>query len=246
MWNRLIAVVEEQAQALLRTAFGAVAREAGDLSAGVYDRGGRMLAQAVTGTPGHVNTMATAVGHFLDRFPLDDHAAGRRLRHQRPLARHRPSVRLRRGHAGVRGRPSRSRSSPRPATRSTSAASASPPMRARCSRKASASRTCRLRRGGRLNDDLLAIILANSRNPVEARGDLLSLVSCNDVGAARLLDMMARVRARRRSTSLREHILDAVAQGDPRGDRAPAATASWRARDAARRLRGADRAAGRA
>ena len=71
MWNRLIAVVEEQAQALLRTAFGAVAREAGDLSAGVYDRFGRMLAQAVTGTPGHVNTMATAVGHFLARFPLE-------------------------------------------------------------------------------------------------------------------------------------------------------------------------------
>ena len=68
MWNRLIAVVEEQAQALLRTAFGAVAREAGDLSAGVYDRLGRMLAQAVTGTPGHVNTMAIAVGHFLARF----------------------------------------------------------------------------------------------------------------------------------------------------------------------------------
>src|SRR5258705_10525337 len=28
-----------------------------------------MLAQAVTGTPGHVNTMATAVAHFLERFP---------------------------------------------------------------------------------------------------------------------------------------------------------------------------------
>ncbi|NBS97072.1 MAG: hydantoinase B/oxoprolinase family protein, partial [Betaproteobacteria bacterium] len=76
MWNRLISVVEEQAQALLRTAFGSVAREAGDLSAGVYDTQGRMLAQAVTGTPGHVNTMAVAVGHFLDRFPLNSLSAG--------------------------------------------------------------------------------------------------------------------------------------------------------------------------
>ena len=33
MWNRLIAVVEEQAQTILRTAFGSVVREAGDLSA---------------------------------------------------------------------------------------------------------------------------------------------------------------------------------------------------------------------
>src|SRR5207249_2384068 len=71
MWNRLIAVVEEQAQALLHTAFGAITREAGDLSAGVYDTGGRMLAQAVTGTPGHVNTMAAAVRHFLDRYPIE-------------------------------------------------------------------------------------------------------------------------------------------------------------------------------
>ena len=31
---------------------------------------------------------------------------------------------------------------------------------------------------------MFAIILANSRNPVEARGDILSLVSCNDVGGA--------------------------------------------------------------
>ena len=37
MWNRLIAVVEEQVQSLLRTAFGTITREAGDLSAGVYD-----------------------------------------------------------------------------------------------------------------------------------------------------------------------------------------------------------------
>ncbi len=51
MWNRLIAVVEEQAQAILRTAFGSVVREAGDLSAGVYDLEGHMLAQAVTGPP---------------------------------------------------------------------------------------------------------------------------------------------------------------------------------------------------
>ena len=65
MWNRLISVVEEQAQALVRTAFSTSVREAGDLSAGVYNETGEMLAQAVTGTPGHVNAMADAVGHFI-------------------------------------------------------------------------------------------------------------------------------------------------------------------------------------
>src|SRR5260221_5053568 len=71
VWNRLLAIVEEQAQTLMRTAFSSTVREAGDLAAGVFDRSGRMVAQAVTGTPGHVNTMAEAVGHFLERYPLD-------------------------------------------------------------------------------------------------------------------------------------------------------------------------------
>lgn len=65
MWNRLISVVEEQALTLIRTAFSTSVREAGDLSAGVFDREGRMLAQAVTGTPGHVNSMAESVVHFI-------------------------------------------------------------------------------------------------------------------------------------------------------------------------------------
>ncbi|WP_099827880.1 hydantoinase B/oxoprolinase family protein [Oceaniglobus indicus] len=72
MWNRLISVVEEQAQALIRTAFSPSVREAGDLSAGVYDADGRMLAQAVTGTPGHVNAMADAVAHFIRRIGPDN------------------------------------------------------------------------------------------------------------------------------------------------------------------------------
>ncbi len=72
MWNRMISVVEEQAQALVRTAFSTSVREAGDLSAGVYDTAGRMLAQAVTGTPGHVNAMAEAVGHFIRRIGRDN------------------------------------------------------------------------------------------------------------------------------------------------------------------------------
>lgn len=72
MWNRLISVVEEQALTLLRTAFSTSVREAGDLSAGVYDASGQMLAQAVTGTPGHVNTMAEAVGNFIDAIPRQE------------------------------------------------------------------------------------------------------------------------------------------------------------------------------
>ena len=72
LWNRLIAIVEEQAQTLMRTAFNPIVRESGDLSAGLFDLKGRMIAQAVTGTPGHVNTMANSVRYFLEQYPLED------------------------------------------------------------------------------------------------------------------------------------------------------------------------------
>lgn len=72
MWNRLLAIVEEQAQTLIRTSFSTTTREGGDVSAGVYDRTGRMLAQAETGTPGHINSMARAVPHFIAKIGYDN------------------------------------------------------------------------------------------------------------------------------------------------------------------------------
>ena len=75
-WNRLIGVVNEQATALQRTSFTSIVREAGDLSAGVFDRRGLMVAQAVTGTPGHINSMALAMKHFLAAYPLETLAPG--------------------------------------------------------------------------------------------------------------------------------------------------------------------------
>jgi len=71
MWNRLIAVVNEQATALMRTSFTTIVRESGDLSAGVFDTHGNMIAQAVTGTPGHINAMATCIHYFLGVYPAE-------------------------------------------------------------------------------------------------------------------------------------------------------------------------------
>jgi len=76
MWDRLLAIVEEQAQVLIRTAFSPIVRECGDISAGIFDVDGRMLAQAVTGTPGHINTMAAAVSKMLPYFPLAEMRPG--------------------------------------------------------------------------------------------------------------------------------------------------------------------------
>src|SRR4051812_43431907 len=69
LWNRLLAVVNEQQVALMRTAFSTVVRETQDLACGVFDARGRMIAQSLTGTPGHINAMATGVRHFLAAYP---------------------------------------------------------------------------------------------------------------------------------------------------------------------------------
>ncbi len=71
LWNRLISVVNEQATALMRTSFTTIVRESGDLSAAVFDPRGAMIAQAVTGTPGHINSMATCIKHFLREYPAE-------------------------------------------------------------------------------------------------------------------------------------------------------------------------------
>jgi len=192
MWNRLLAVVEEQAQALLRTAFGSVAREAGDLSAGVYDLQGRMLAQAVTGTPGHVNSMALAVGHFMQRFALATMKRGDVFITNDPW--------MGTGHLFdyVVVTPVFAPGAEQPVALFASTCHTIDVGGVGFSAEARSvfeEGTCiphlRLAAGGQLNEDLMAVIQANSRNPVEARGDILSLVSANEVGAARLVEMMA-------------------------------------------------------
>ena len=65
LWSNLIGIVSEQARALQRIAFSPIVREAGDLANGLFDRRARMVAQAVTGTPGHINSLAAAAGNLL-------------------------------------------------------------------------------------------------------------------------------------------------------------------------------------
>ncbi len=71
LWQSLIATVNEQAKALQRAAFSPIVREAGDLANAVFDRRGRMVAQAVTGTPGHINSLAIGAANILAEYPVD-------------------------------------------------------------------------------------------------------------------------------------------------------------------------------
>ena len=68
LWQSLISTVNEQARALQRSAFSPIVSEAGDLANAVFDQRGRMVAQAVTGTPGHINSLAIGASKMLEEI----------------------------------------------------------------------------------------------------------------------------------------------------------------------------------
>lgn len=76
IWNRLLSVANEQQDALIRTAFSTIVRESQDLACGMFDTKGRMIAQSISGTPGHINAMATSMKHFLAAFPAEKLSPG--------------------------------------------------------------------------------------------------------------------------------------------------------------------------
>lgn len=188
-WNRLIAVVEEQAQTMIRTAFSTTVREAGDLSAGIFDLQGRMLAQAVTGTPGHVNSMMESVGHFLAKFPAETMRPGDHYitndpwlgtGHLHDLTVVSPAFRQGKivglfantahvidvGGLGMG-----------PEGRSVFEEGMYIPI-VKCFDQ------------GRANETFFDFIRAGSRTPVELEGDVYSLCACNDAGIKRLVEML--------------------------------------------------------
>ncbi len=189
MWNRLISVVEEQALTLLRTAFSTSVREAGDLSAGVFDPAGRMLAQAVTGTPGHVNTMAEAVLHFIaeigrdNMFPGDTYVTNdpwKGTGHLHDITMVSPSFlgdqlvgffacTAHVVDVGGRGFGADGKSVYEEGIQI-------PIMK--------------FAERGVVNADLVRILRANVREPDQVVGDFYSLAACNDVGHRRLIAMM--------------------------------------------------------
>ena len=189
MWSRLLSVVEEQARTLVRTAFSTPVREAGDLSAGVFDLSGRMLAQAVTGTPGHVNAMAASVGFFLRDHPVETLEEGDVLVTNDPWEGT--------GHlndftvvtpAFLEGRP----------VALFAATSHIADVGGR-GFGADANQVYEeglripigyLIRAGEVDGTLMRMVRANVREPDVAQGDLYSLAACNRTGCDRLIAMM--------------------------------------------------------
>ena len=195
MWNRLLAVVEEQGQALIRAAFGPIVRESGDSSAGIFDVHGQMRAQAVTGTPGHINTMAEAVKNLLERFPIQNMRPGDIYMTNDPW--------LASGHLNdfLLMMPVFHKGTVVGFTSCTShlvdlGGQGMGPEGSDIYDEGIRIPPCKLLDKGEINGLLMDIVKANSREPIANEGDIYALIACCEAGGQRLLQMMSELAKR--------------------------------------------------
>lgn len=187
--NRLVAIVNEQQAALIRTAFSTVVRESEDLACGVFDARGWMVAQSMTGTPGHINAMATGVRHFLAAHPPETLRAGDVLLTNDPwqtsgqindITVVTPVFRDDRVVAFF--------------ANTCHAADIGGKILSAESREVYEEGLripiMKLFDRGEINQGLISVVRANVRTPDETVGDLYAQSACNDVGARRLVALL--------------------------------------------------------
>jgi N-methylhydantoinase B len=148
-----------------------------------------MLAQAVTGTPGHINSMARSVVHFLDAFPAETLKDGDILITNDPWKGT--------GHLFdltvvtpifLDGRPVALFAC---TTHVVDIGGLGVSAEGRqIYHEGLYIPLMHLAREGRMNEDLLGIVRANVREPVQVVGDIYALVACNETGGIRLREMM--------------------------------------------------------
>ena len=189
LWNRLLSVTNEQQAALMRTAFSTIVRESQDLACGVFDTRGNMIGQSETGTPGHINAMATCMRHFMQAYAPEKLKPGDVLITNDPwmtagqinditivtptfhggqiVAYFANTCHM----ADIGGRLLSAEA------REVYEEGLYIPI-------------TKLFFGGERNEELFKIIRGNVRTPDEVEGDLYAMTACNDVGGARLLEFM--------------------------------------------------------
>lgn len=75
-WSRLIAVADEAATTLLRTAFSPIVRESNDFATCLLDVKGETLAECSGGIPAFAGLLGRTARHFLRTFPADSWSEG--------------------------------------------------------------------------------------------------------------------------------------------------------------------------
>jgi N-methylhydantoinase B len=184
--GRLHSILDEQQATLVRTAFSTIVRESEDLACGVFDRAGRMLGQSHSGTPGHINAMATGIKHVVAAYPPETLRPGDVLVTNDPwmtagqindLTVVTPVFRGER----MIGLFASTCHAPDIGGRLLSAEASD------VYEEGLRLPIIKLARDGEMNEDLLALIRANVRTPRETVGDLYAQAAANDVGARSLI-----------------------------------------------------------
>ncbi|WP_457599727.1 hydantoinase B/oxoprolinase family protein [Hydrogenivirga sp.] len=185
--NRLSSVAEEMGIVLQRTAFSPNIKERKDLSCAVFDREGRLIAQAEH-IPVHLGSMAMAVK---EAIKSTDMAEGDMVMLNDPYrgGTHLPDITLvapvfhggrlkfyvanRAHHADIGG-----------------ISSGSMPLSNTLFQEGLVIPPVKLVEGGRLREDILSLITANVRTPQERIGDLSAQVMANRVGIERMKELI--------------------------------------------------------
>jgi len=189
MWDRLVAITDEIVSTLVRTSFSTIVRESYDLTVVVLDADGRLVAQGTYSIPVFIGTAPVTLARMLERFPAETLAPGDvvitndpwmgtghlfDINVMRPVFKagrivaytlsitHLPDV----GGTGF-------------------GASAS-----EIYHEGLRLPIAKLVRGGEVDGFILDLVRANVRAPEQVVGDLMANVTCNEVGARRLVEFM--------------------------------------------------------
>jgi N-methylhydantoinase B len=193
--NRLLAIAEDMGSILIRSSFSSNIKERRDCSTALFDAQGRLIAQA-DHIPIHLGAMIGAVEAILARYPLAALAPGDAFIANDPYlagGSHLPDISIitpvHHGgilrffcgniahHADVGGRTPGSTSG---VSRSIFEEGIRLPI-------------IRIARGGEIDEDLLELIAANTRDPEERLLDLRTQIGTNRRGATMLIELIDRM-----------------------------------------------------
>ena len=193
MRNGLYSIADEMTAALVRTGYSTNIKDRRDCSCAIYDTDGNAVALSELNTPVHLGTMHPTVTTVLERFPLESLDPGDAVvlntpypagpGHLNDVAVVSPVycesqlvaiVANQAHHVDMGGfAPG---SMPFGVTEIYQEGLQIPPVK--------------LRRRGRVHEDLLALILENVRTQFEVRGDLMAQIAANNVGERRLCELV--------------------------------------------------------
>ena len=188
-WRRIQGLMDEAAQNFVRTSFSSVVRDNWDLAIGLMDGAGRQFAQSARSVPSFVGTMPHTLAAMLLRIPLPRLAPGDVLisndgylgtGHLNDITLIRPVFRQGRVIGWIGG------------TFHSTDIGGAPSIEARDSWEEGLTiPIARIMRGGVENEDVVAFLEANLRQPDETLGDIRALFAVFEQAEARLFRIMA-------------------------------------------------------